>query len=331
MPLTNYEKIISGKKAPNFIRIKQFYLDFEEHMDITQLWEIHNDAMAKLEAHVIEKNGRKNLLQLKRCIAEKIIESCTLCERNCNANRKEGEKGFCGVIEPRIFSEFLHFGEEPVLVPSHTIFFAGCNFRCIFCQNWDISQNPDNGEYIPVEDTCAIIKSRSSASLNVNWVGGEPTPNLPYILSVLCKLDVQIPQIWNSNMYMNTATMKLLDGVADLYLADFKYGNNVCAKRLSSAPDYVEVVLRNHKIASTQCDLLVRHLVLPGHVECCSIPVIDMLYEHIGTEKVVLNIMDQYRPEYQAYREKGMNRRITTKEYLTVLNYAKEKGFSCII
>ncbi|MEM4161033.1 MAG: radical SAM protein, partial [Thermoplasmata archaeon] len=241
-----------------------------------------------------------------------------------------GKKGFCGVLKPKIASEFLHFGEEPMLVPSHTIFFAGCTFRCIFCQNWDISQYPENGVTIAPEEVAAIIRARHTVSLNVNWVGGEPTPNLPFILDVLCLLDINIPQIWNSNMYMSSETVKLLDGIVDLYLPDFKYGNNDCAWRLSGVKNYIEVVLRNHRAAKRQGDMLIRHLVMPGHVECCSIPFLDLIHKELEKKNMMLNIMDQYRPEYKAYDFPGMDRRITQREYTTVLKYAKNLGFSCV-
>lgn len=330
MQLEQYEGILSGERKAKFLLAKKYHLDFEENLPLKELWEIHDESVADLKNGNLQEKGKSSLLELKRMIAWRILEKCEFCERRCKADRKSGKRGICGVLEPKIASEFLHFGEEPTLVPSHTIFFAGCTFKCIFCQNWDISQYPKNGVNVSPEEMVAIIKARHTVSLNVNWVGGEPTPNLPFILDVLSKLEINIPQIWNSNMYMSQETVRLLDGIVDLYLADFKYGNNACAEKLSGVKNYLEVVLRNHKIANLQCDLLIRHLVMPGHVECCSIPMLDLIDKELEKKNLMLNIMDQYRPEYKAHEVLGMNRRITNREYLTVLKHAKDLGFSCV-
>jgi len=111
-------------------------------------------------------------LEQKAIHARGILESCRFCERRCQVNRLKGERGFCRVLEPKIASEFLHLGEESELIPSYTIFFSGCTFRCVYCQNWDISQFPDRGVYMKA-DTLANMISGVNAR-NVNWVGGDP-------------------------------------------------------------------------------------------------------------------------------------------------------------
>jgi putative pyruvate formate lyase activating enzyme len=249
-------------------------------------------------------------------------EDCRICERKCHANRLSGIKGVCGVVEPRVASEFLHYGEEPELVPSHTIFFSGCTFKCVFCQNWDISQFPESGMEMTAKEMATIIEKRSAN--NVNWVGGEPTPNIAFILDVLRNTEKNTPQVWNSNMYMSLETMKLLDGIVDLYLADFKYGNNTCAEKLSNAKKYWDIVTRNHVIANRQCEMIIRHLVLPGHVDCCSLPILKWISSNLDTKKIMVNVMDQYRPEYQAYKYQDLNRNLEMDEYERVVKYAKE-------
>ncbi|MCX8174049.1 MAG: radical SAM protein [Thermoplasmata archaeon] len=330
MQLENYEGILSGEKKAKFLEAKNYRLDFEEDFTLEELWQIHGEAVENLKCGKFQEKGKSCLLDLKREIAWKMLASCEFCERRCRADRKAGKRGVCGVLGTRIASEFLHFGEEPMLVPSHTVFFAGCTFKCVFCQNWDISQYPENGVYLSPEKMAAIVRARHTVSLNVNWVGGDPTPNLPFILDVLHNLDISLPQIWNSNMYMSTETMNLLDGIVDLYLADFKYGNNDCAENLSGVKNYMEIVLRNHKLANQQCDLLIRHLVMPGHVDCCSLPMLDLISRELENKNLMLNIMDQYRPEYKAHEIPGMDRRITNREYQTVLKHAKSLGFSCV-
>lgn len=265
-------------------------------------------------------------LEEKAGRARDILKSCVLCERRCGIDRTKGQRGFCRVLEPRIACEFVHLGEEPELVPSYTIFFAGCNFRCVFCQNWDISQNPRAG----VEHTPQMIGRLigSQHARNVNWVGGEPTPNLPFILEVLTYLEKNIPQVWNSNMYMTEEAMELLDGVIDVYLTDFKYGNDKCARRLSKADDYTKIIKRNHLLAGKQCEVIIRHLMLPGHFDCCTKPILEWMTENM--KKVRFNLMDQYRPEYQAYKHQEIDHCLTRGEYKKAYEYALELGLNLV-
>ena len=125
-------------------------------------------------------------------------------------------------------------------------------------------------------------------------------------------------------MYCSTETMKLLSGVIDLYLTDFKYGNDQCARRLSKIDNYLEVVKRNHKLAVEDGDVIIRHLVMPNHVECCSKPILNWLSENIPD--AVVNIMGQYRPEYQADRYEDISRKVRFEEVKEVKNYAKKLG-----
>jgi putative pyruvate formate lyase activating enzyme len=168
-----------------------------------------------------------------------------------------------------------------------------------------------------------LIRYRKyQGSRNVNWVGGDPTPNLLCILETLKECEDNIPQVWNSNMYCSTETMKLLDGVIDVYLTDFKYGNDGCAKRLSKVEGYLEVVKRNHKIAHDKGEVVIRHLVMPNHFDCCSKPVMDWIAKNLPN--AVVNIMAQYRPEYHAYDYEDISRHVSIEEVLQVKGYASK-------
>ncbi|MGC9116915.1 MAG: radical SAM protein [Conexivisphaera sp.] len=205
---------------------------------------------------------------------------------------------------------FLHPGEEDPLVPSGTIFYGGCNFRCVFCQNYEVSQtSPLSGTRLDPRGLAAVQgELRLSGALNINHVGGEPTPSLPVVLESLVHLDVSVPQLWNSNFYMTPEAMELLRDVVDIWLPDFKYGNDECALRLSGAPKYVEVVTRNLLAAVDSGDVIVRHLVLPGHLECCTRPALRWISENLPRDRILVNIMDQYRPEYLVARRPGWHR-----------------------
>ncbi|RLF19357.1 MAG: pyruvate formate lyase-activating protein, partial [Thermoprotei archaeon] len=176
------------------------------------------------------------------------------------------------------------------------------NLRCVFCQNYDISQENIYGGIEVNARQLAIMQKelRKEGARNINHVGGEPTPNLHTILESLSYLDVNVPQLWNSNMYCSTETMSLLREVIDIWLPDFKYGNDDCAFRLSGIRRYVEVVTRNLKIAAESGDMIIRHLVLPNHIECCTEPVLKWISEN--TPRALVNIMEQYRPEYLVAR-----------------------------
>ncbi len=285
-----------------------------------------------------------SLIDLKAELARRMLRRCEICEWGCSVDRIAGQKGRCGVLDARISSEFLHFGEEPQLIPSYTIFFSGCNFKCAFCQNYDISTDPGNGILVPPTHLAEMIgrraegtgrsrsvkggRSLSGKAVNVNWVGGDPTPNIAYILDVLRHSSLNIPQIWNSNMYLSEKSMLLLEGVVDVYLTDFKYGNDACAARLSGVRNYMSVVSRNHIMAMQHAEMIVRHLVLPNHVECCSIPVMNWLSEN--TPGALVNVMDQYRPMHRAFDHEDISRGIREEEYLRVRDRAESVGLRLV-
>ncbi len=301
-------------------------------------WKLHDEAMAEFRRRKEELDAaegmpelspaKQSLLDLKRALAEEMLESCSFCERRCEVNRAKGERGFCNLDKgTRLSTEFLHMGEEACLVPSHTFFFIGCNFYCVFCQNWSISRQSEQGRPVTGKELAGLAKKRRvlEKSRNINLVGGEPTPNLHTILDMLARLDVNVPVVWNSNMYMSAEAMKLLDGAVDVYLADLKYGNDECAKRLSKVKDYWSTATRNHLLGKQHAELLIRHLVMPNHLECCTKPVLAWISEKLGND-VRVNIMGQYHPEFQALKYPELTRGVSSGEMSEALEFAREKG-----
>ena len=273
----------------------------------------------------------KSVLNRKIEEAFSILKNCELCERKCHINRLKGEKGFCQVQNKMLIGSYSpHYGEEPFFVPSFTIFFWSCTFECQYCQNWSISQRFEKPITMNEKELARIIDSCDCK--NVNFVGGSPTPQLPFILKTLKYTTKNIPVIWNSNFYMSEKSMSLLEGMVDIYLSDFKYGNDKCAKRLSNVNNYTAIVKRNHLLAAQDSEMVIRHLVLPGHVKCCSKPILKWISVNLG-KKVIVNIMDQYKPDFLVLKErkyKEINRTVTTKEFQTVVNYAKELDLNFI-
>ncbi|MDP6459772.1 MAG: radical SAM protein [Candidatus Hydrothermarchaeota archaeon] len=337
MTLGRYVEVTGDRLLANFIVTKTIPAD----INAANPWTEHDKGL-----HVREKTLKKitesradcddlefpeySLLDLKVDLAWEVLSNCHFCERRCSVDRKRGEKGFCnlGAIS-RLSSEFLHLSEEDCLVPSHTLFFVGCTFYCIFCQNWTISQQVEKGAPVTPEGLARLVKKRRllDKSKNVNLVGGEPTPNLHVILKMLKHLDVNIPVVWNSNMYMSTEAMRLLDGVVDIYLTDFKYGRDDCALKLSKVRGYWKIITRNHLLAKEQAELLIRHLVLPNHVECCTKHILEWIGENFG-DSARINIMAQYRPEFQAHKITDINRSVTSSEMTRAYEIMREAGLS---
>ncbi|MFP4000384.1 MAG: radical SAM protein [Thermoplasmata archaeon] len=299
--LDRYRDILEEKKEPYYLQAKRNDTDKDySGLDIDDLWG---------EIDEFKRKDEIPSLELKEELLERLLLDCELCERRCGVNRIQGEKGSCEVTEAKISSEFLHMGEEKELVPSHTVFFAGCNFRCVFCQNYEISQL-NQGRHVSAD--ILAEKLDSGGGKNVNWVGGDPTPDLPYILKVLKRMSKPVPQIWNSNLYLTERSMKILSQLMDVYLTDFKYGNDECARELSNVDDYTFVVRRNHLIAEKTGDLIIRHLVLPGHLECCTKPLLEWIDQNLEDPKI--NIMTQYRPMWKADDHPKIDRYLNREE-----------------
>jgi len=334
--LPRYIKVVRNKNCANFQIAKRIVVDFENNMNDKQLWQLHDKLMEKFyEIRFFMDSGmlsmkdlelpRFSLLDLKILLAEEMMKSCELCERKCEINRLEGEKGECKVGKNcLISSEFMHGGEEAYVSPSHTIFFMGCNFHCQFCQNYTISQWYESGYPVQSEWLAGRIdKMREEGCRNMNFVGGEPTPSMLPILKTLKLCKSNAPVVWNSNFYMSEKTMKILDGIVDMHLSDFKYGNSECASHFSKVPNYFEICSRNHLLATRQTEITVRHLVLPDHVECCSKPILDWIAKNIRRNCIV-NLMDQYAPQYRADQYTDINRKISEDEFNAVVKYAKK-------
>ncbi|MDI6806292.1 MAG: radical SAM protein [Candidatus Aenigmarchaeota archaeon] len=337
--LPRYVKVAKNELPAKFQitkRISCIGINDEKTLTEDELWELHMKATKEFYKVVKKIDEKKlkledlkipkfSLLDLKILLTKIIMKSCELCERKCGVNRLENKKGFCKVAnECLISSEFIHMGEEFYIIPSHTIFFMGCTLQCQFCQNYTISQWYERGEKILPEDLALMIEMRrNGGARNVNFVGGEPTPSLLWILEALKKCKVNIPTIWNSNFYMSEKTMKILDGVVDMHLSDFKYGKNECALRLSKIPKYFDIVARNHKMASLTTEMTIRHLVLPNHVNCCTKPVLEWIANNLRN-KVIVNVMEQFRPEFKAHEYPEINRCVSKKEMEEAIDFAKE-------
>jgi len=344
--LSWYYEVMKDLKPAKFIIAKHIESPinpYRKDLSIEDLWKIHRDLEKEFRKTWLSiKNGEQKLgskrpeysfLDVKIAIVKRMLRECSFCEWRCRVDRTSGKKGVCRLdATTYVDTYFHHMGEEAPLVPSGTIFYGGCNFRCVFCQNWTISQaNPYAGIIVDAQKLASIQEElRRSGARNINHVGGDPTPNLHTILESLKYLEINVPQLWNSNMYLTREAMDLLKDVIDIWLPDFKYGNNKCAQRLSVIRNYYDIVTRNLKIAYENGDMIIRHLVLPSHIECCTKRVLEWISKN--TPRAIVNIMDQYRPDYLVLRMpkrfKEIARRPSLTELRNAYSYARKYGFS---
>lgn len=326
--LERYEAINFGEAAAKFQIVKR--VEVEKVQGLEEMLKVHDEAKKEFNKILKEedvsilksKELDYSFLHLKRDILYEILKKCVFCERKCESNRYE-KVGFCRCKVVSYFSsEFLHMGEEPELIPSHTIFFNRCTFACVFCQNYDIVYQD---EYIaePKELAYLIDLRRRQGSRNVNFVGGNPDQHSHTIIETLIYVKSNVPVVWNSNMYHSLELANLIEDVVDVWLGDFKYGNDSCALKYSKAPRYMEVVTRNFLRAKDNGELLIRHLVMPNHIECCTEKVVEWCSKNLG-RSVRFNLMFQYYPAFKAREYPEIARRLDFEEMRRSLMIARK-------
>jgi putative pyruvate formate lyase activating enzyme len=202
----------------------------------------------------------------------------------------------------RVFRHRVEYGEELELIPSHLFYLSGCDLRCKFCIAEANAFDPRIGAPLTAEFLAkAISQGQRYQPRNIQWVGGEPTIHISAILEAMCG-QVSLPHVvWKSDFYSTPSAYELLDGVVDTYVADFKFGNNACARQIASVEQYVEIVTRNLRIASEQTDLIIRHLLLPGHFDCCYRKIVSWVSEELPNAK--FSLRDGFLPRWQARKD----------------------------
>lgn len=274
-----------------------------------------------------------------------MMESCELCPRMCGVNKLEGEKGFCQAdSQLEIASFHPHFGEEKPLVGrsgSGTIFFTNCGLRCVFCINWEISQGGKGNERSIEDLSNMMLELQESGCVNLNFV--TPTHYSPHIVLAVDKAaskGLKLPLVYNTCGWERMEILKILDGLIDIYLPDFKYADGqMAAKYSSGAEDYPDVVhralLEMHRqvgVAKPAEDgliysgLMIRHLVMPNKVGGTK-KIIEWIANNLPSD-TYFNLMSQYRPMYKAFKYPKISRKITRKEYAEAVGWIKEAGLT---
>ena len=265
------------------------------------------------------------------------LAKCEICPHKCGVNRTKNEVGRCKSTDKvKIALYSLHHFEEPCISGKHgsgTVFFSNCNLNCVYCQNYEISQQ-GKGREISIEELAKIlIKQQDRRAENINLV--TPTTYAPQIIEAIKiakKNGLTIPIIYNTNGYENIDTLKLLEGYVDVYLPDLKYYDNELGKKYSKVDNYFEIATKaiqemyrqvgspkfNHN-GMIEKGVMIRHLVLPNHIEN-SKKILKWLKENMD-EQVYIDIMAQYFPTYKAKEMKDLNRKLTKEEYQEIENY----------
>lgn len=262
---------------------------------------------------------------------ELLADPCRICPVACGARRSKRETGKCGAkIPTRLAYEGVLYGEEIELIPTHEIFLEGCNLTCPYCSlNGELASD----WFVDAGALAEIICSRTGQALNVHFVGGEPTVHLPLILQALARLCDIPPVVWNSNAYIPQATLDLLFQFVDTFVWDLRFGSDDCSERLGGRRDYLDFA-RNAIVQSLKKDenaekqkphsVFIRHLLTPGHVECCAIPTLDWIRAHLPDRP--LNLLLNYQPFGPAASDPILGRTPTREEITRTLQHAERIG-----
>lgn len=227
------------------------------------------------------------------------LDDCHLCPHHCGPERATAT-GFCRVGQTTyIASEMLHMGEEEPLRPAHAIFFSGCTATCSFCTAAKFAFRPTYGVTVsPVQLAARMVQRQDEGARSICFIGGDPAPHIPFILESLAILGQQktVPTVFNSNCYLTDQALDLLDGAIDIYLPDFKFGpattDRDCGQQIGGMPNYWPVVTAiMDRLYRAGKRMIVRHLLMPGHFECCTVPVFAWLAQRPNLQ---VSLLKQY-------------------------------------
>ena len=326
---------LEGFAKPRFLALRDAGCGYEQEeisgLSAPHLWEVHAAVLARLHAGdaLSAVAGEATVLDLKIELARRILSSCTLCAQRCGVNRLAGEVGICRLgLEAHVAEHFVHIGEEPSVNPSLLISLAGCGLRCRYCQQASIL-NPAKvcGESLE-PSLWAALDARGARSLS--FAGGTPDESIHAVLRFLvgAPSDWPLPIVWNCHGAATAETVALLDGVVDAWLPDYKYGNDTCGRQLSGIDGYADAASRAIQAMLRQnVPVIVRLLVLPGHLDCCHLPVLEDLASFSNGGDLWMSIRGQYCPDWRiGPRDGAMMRRPQPYEVAEVRGHAEALG-----
>ncbi len=289
------------------------------------------------------KNGE---LKKRVEVFKNMLKNCVLCPHQCEVNRLKGEAGYCRTLEKVVISgSAAHFGEEPELVGdngSGTIFFSHCNMKCVFCQNYEISHCGEGEEINSHQLANTMLSLQKNGCHNINLVSpSHIVPQIVEAIYIAAEKGLELPIIYNSNGYDLTDTIKLLEGIIDIYMPDIKFSDDLLGEKYLGVKNYYRITTNAVKemfrqVGNLKLDddgiaykgLLIRHLVMPQNLAGT-----EKIMEFIATElskETYVNIMPQYSPEFKAFYYKELSEGITNNEFNKALEIAQKAGLTNI-
>jgi putative pyruvate formate lyase activating enzyme len=255
---------------------------------------------------------------------------CVLCPRRCRADRAAGERGWCGAgSHATVFRAFLHFGIEYELTPAFSVYLAGCNLRCAFCTAREWNEEPARAAPLDgpaLADGMAQAVRDGAKTLLI--VGGEPTVSLPAVVELAGRAPEGLTVALDSNLYFSPEVRRILEGIVDVYVADLKFGPGRCADELAQAPDYFRTVTANLEFAEETASLIVRHVLVPDHFDCCFRPALDWMVRNLRAPR--LSLRGDYLPPEDDAPGPAPSGYVSDKEYARARAVALHNGIELV-
>lgn len=259
-----------------------------------------------------------------------MLADCHLCAHHCGVNRLAGGLGRCHAgPAARFFCAQTEVGDELELIPAFCVALSGCDLRCDFCitgaESWDVGA----GAPLDVAELGARAgRALAQGARTIQVLGGEPTIHLPAALSFVAECPSTAKLVWKTNAHASAQARQLLEGLFDVWVADFKFGNDSCAQRLAGVRNYLSVVVENLLWAAEHTQLIVRHLLMPGHLDCCWTPIARWLADALPAVKVSLR--SGFWPAWRSSRHPELRRTVSTHDAARALDIAENLGLNLI-
>ena len=283
--------------------------------------------------------GRADVARARVAWALRTLEHCDFCAHRCGVDRIAGARGPCGAgSSARVFLAQTEMVDERSLCPVFAVSFSGCDLRCDFCitgrSSWDtaagsVVSGPGVGSEPLDELASSARRALQSGARSIMILGGEPTLHLPTVLDFVARLPDDAQLIWKTNAHGTESARELLDGLFDVWVADYKFGQDSCAERLARVPRYTEVVRENLRWAARHSRLIVRHLLMPGHLDCCWVPVARWLAEELPGIEVSLR--DGFWPGWFSSRHPELTVPGSARDHAKARSIAADLGLNLIV
>lgn len=270
------------------------------------------------------RSGRGEIAAHRADLAHASLNNCRLCAHYCGVNRLDRPGGRCqSGAQANVFASQLEVSDELELIPTFAIALSGCDLRCAFCITGEQSWNPQAGAPVDLPGLARrATQALAAGARTIMILGGEPTVHLPSALRIVSALPDSARLVWKTNAHGSAQARSFLTGLFDVWLADYKFGNDDCARRLAGVANYTGVVRENLRWAAKDSELIVRHLLMPGHIECCWRPVAEWLAHSLPAVKI--NLRSGFWPGWRSSRHVELRGPVSETEAARAWALARE-------